>query len=99
MAEMPEFMAEKGMAVGRIYTEDVIKAANAAAHERFGINDVAKRFFRPYLYLNDEVIMEAKLDHSAVEQAVADALRRAAAQIDPSDASGPLLNQTAVSPE
>jgi predicted AlkP superfamily pyrophosphatase or phosphodiesterase len=72
--EMPEFMAEKGMAVKRIYNEDVIKAANAAALSKFGIKDVAKRYFRPYLYLNEEAISAAKLDHSIVEQAVADAL-------------------------
>ena len=71
---MPEFMAEKGMAVGRIHNEDVIKAANAAALSKFGIKDVAKRYFRPYLYLNEEAISAAKLDHSIVEQAIADAL-------------------------
>jgi len=74
MAEMPEFMAEMGMAVGRMHTEDVIEAANAAAFSKFGIEDAAKRFFRPYLYLNEEVIEAAKLDHSMVEQAVAAAL-------------------------
>ena len=74
MAEMPEFMAEIGMAVGRIHTEDVIAAANAAAFSKFGIEDAAKRFFRPYLYLNEAVIEAAKLDHSMVAQAVADAL-------------------------
>jgi predicted AlkP superfamily pyrophosphatase or phosphodiesterase len=74
MAEMPEFMAEIGMAVGRIHTEDAIAAANAAAFSKFGIEDAAKRFFRPYLYLNEEVIEAAKLDHSMVAQAVADAL-------------------------
>jgi predicted AlkP superfamily pyrophosphatase or phosphodiesterase len=74
MAEMPEFMAEIGMAVGRIHAEDVIEAANAAAFSKFGIEDAAKRFFRPYLYLNEAVIEAAKLDHSMVAQAVADAL-------------------------
>ncbi len=74
MAEMPEFMAEMGMAVGRIYTEDVIEAANAAAFSKFGIEDAAKRFFRPYLYLNEAVIEAAKLDHSMVAQAIAAAL-------------------------
>jgi predicted AlkP superfamily pyrophosphatase or phosphodiesterase len=74
MAEMPEFMAEIGMAVGRIHTEDVIEAANAAAFSKFGIEDAAKRFFRPYLYLNEEVIEAARLDHSMVAQAVAAAL-------------------------
>jgi predicted AlkP superfamily pyrophosphatase or phosphodiesterase len=74
MPEMPEFMAKKGMAVGRIHTEDVIKAVNEIGMAKFGIKDVAKRFFRPYLYLDDEVIKAAKLERSIVEQAVADAL-------------------------
>jgi predicted AlkP superfamily pyrophosphatase or phosphodiesterase len=74
MAEMPEFMAEKGLAVGRIHTEDVHKAVNEIGMAKFGIKDVAKRFFRPYLYLNDEAIKAAKLERSTVEQAVADAL-------------------------
>jgi ribosomal protein S25 len=37
---------------------------------------IAKRFFRPYLYLDGEVIKAAKLERSTVEQAVADALPR-----------------------
>lgn len=76
MPEMPELMASKGMAVGRIHTEDMIEAANAAALSKFGIKDVAKRFFRPYLYLNDDIIKKAKLDRSVVAQAVADTLTR-----------------------
>ena len=74
MAEMPEFMAERGMEVGRIHTEDVIKTVNQVGLDRFGVENLAKRFFRPYLYLNDEVIAAAKLDRSLVEQTVADAL-------------------------
>ena len=76
MVEAPEFMASKGMAVGRIHTEDIIEAANDAGFAKFAIKGVAKRFFRPYLYLDEEVIKAANLDHSVVEQAVADALTR-----------------------
>jgi predicted AlkP superfamily pyrophosphatase or phosphodiesterase len=76
MAEMPEFMAEKGLAVGRIHTEDVINAVNEIGFDQFGIMGIAKRFFRPYLYLDGEVIKAAKLERSTVEQAVADALTR-----------------------
>ncbi len=74
MAEMPEYMTEKGMVVGRLHTEDVIDAANAAAFSKFGIKNVAKRFFRPYLYLNEKVIKAAKLEQAVVAQAVADGL-------------------------
>jgi predicted AlkP superfamily pyrophosphatase or phosphodiesterase len=76
MAEMPEFMAGKGMAVGRIHTGDVLKAVNEIGMAKFGVQNVAKRFFRPYLYLNEKVIEEAKLERSTVEQGVADALTR-----------------------
>ena len=76
MPEMPEFMAGKGLAVGRIHAEDVIKAVNEIGLAKFGIKGVAKRFSRPYLYLNDEGIKKAKLERSTVEQAVADALTR-----------------------
>jgi len=74
MAEAPEFMASMGMAVGRIYTEEIIKIANDATFEKFGIKDITKRFFRPYLYLNEKVITDAKLDRVAVERVIADAL-------------------------
>ncbi len=76
MAEMPEFMAEKGMAVGRIHTEDIVNAVNEIGMAKFGVQNVAKRFFRPYLYLNEKVIEAAKLERSTVEQGVADALTR-----------------------
>jgi predicted AlkP superfamily pyrophosphatase or phosphodiesterase len=76
MPEMPEFMAVKGLAVGRIHTEDVIKAVNEIGLAKFGVQNVAKRFFRPYIYLNDEGIKKAKLERSTVEQEVADALTR-----------------------
>lgn len=74
MPEMPEYMAEKGMDVGRLHSEDIIKAANAAGRARFGVDKIAKRFYRPYLYLDDKAIAAAKLDRAEVERAVADDL-------------------------
>jgi predicted AlkP superfamily pyrophosphatase or phosphodiesterase len=74
MAEMPEFMAANGMAVGRIHTEDVIKAVNEIGFAEFSITDVAKRFFRPYLYLDQKIIESAKLDYQVVVQEIADRL-------------------------
>jgi len=40
----------------------------------FGVDEIVRFFYRPYLYLNDEKIAAAKLDGTKVEQAVADAL-------------------------
>jgi predicted AlkP superfamily pyrophosphatase or phosphodiesterase len=74
MPEMPEAMAELGMQVGRLYPEDVIQRANQAAQQAFGIEEVARFFFRPYLYLNDQVISEAGLHRDDVERVVAESL-------------------------
>ncbi len=74
MAEMPEFMAENGMPVGRIHSDEIEMIANEAAFDRFGIKGAVQRFFRPYLYLDVKVINEANLDLSEVEEGVADAL-------------------------
>lgn len=74
MAEMPEFMTESGMQSGRITNEDVIRAANDSASRKFGINGVVKSFFRPYLYLKNDVILDAGKDSSIVAQGIAKAL-------------------------
>ncbi len=74
MPEMPEAMAELGMQVGRLYSEDVVERANEAAKAAFGVEGVTRFFFRPYLYLDDEVIEAAGLARSEVEGVVAASL-------------------------
>jgi predicted AlkP superfamily pyrophosphatase or phosphodiesterase len=74
MADMPEYMTGLGYAAGRLYPDDVIKAANEAGRRLFGINEVVRFFFRPYLYLDNEKISAAKLDPTVVERRVAPAL-------------------------
>ncbi|MGF1759852.1 alkaline phosphatase family protein [Photobacterium sagamiensis] len=71
MADMPEYISEQGYKVGRLYSEQVVALANQAGEELFGIKDVSRFFFRPYLYLNDETLAKAKLDKATVEQAIA----------------------------
>ena len=73
MADMPEYMTELGYAAGRLVPEEIVVAANQAG-QKLGIDEVVRFFFRPYLYLNDEKIAAAKLDHAQVEQAIANAL-------------------------
>lgn len=73
MADLPEYMTELGYAAGRLIPEEIVAAANQAG-QQLGIDEVVRFFFRPYLYLNDEKITAAKLDHARVEQAVAIAL-------------------------
>jgi predicted AlkP superfamily pyrophosphatase or phosphodiesterase len=74
MAEMPEYMSELGYAAGRLYTEDVVAAADEIGERLFGVNDVTNMFFRPYLYLDRQKIAAAGLDHVDVEAAIAAAL-------------------------
>jgi len=74
MPEMPEAMAELGLRVGRLYPEDVVRRADDVARSQFGIAGAVRFFFRPYLYLNREVVEAAGSDSDEVEQAIAAAL-------------------------
>jgi len=73
MADMPEYMTELGYQAGRLEPEKIIKTANDVGKE-FGIHEIVRFFYRPYLYLDDDRIAAAKLDRIKVEQAIADAL-------------------------
>jgi len=74
MAEMPEAMAEAGFRVGRLEPQDVVRRGDEVARSRFGIKGAVRSFFRPYLYLDREVIEAAGSDPDEVEQTIAAAL-------------------------
>jgi predicted AlkP superfamily pyrophosphatase or phosphodiesterase len=71
MADMPEYISEQGYSVGRLYSEDVTALADQAGEDLFGVKNITRFFFRPYLYLDEAVIAESKLDQTTVEQAIA----------------------------
>jgi predicted AlkP superfamily pyrophosphatase or phosphodiesterase len=73
MADLPEYMSELGFAAGRLEPEGIVKAANQVG-QQLGIEEVVRYFFRPYIYLDDEKIGAAKLDHAQVAQVIASAL-------------------------
>jgi arylsulfatase A-like enzyme len=73
MADMPEYMTEVGYKAGRLEPDQIVATANEVG-QKFGIDEVIRFFYRPYLYLNDEKIAAAKLDRTKVELAIADAL-------------------------
>jgi predicted AlkP superfamily pyrophosphatase or phosphodiesterase len=73
MADMPEYMTELGYKAGRLDPEKIVAAANKVG-QKFGVDEIVRFFYRPYLYLNDEKIAAAKLDRLKVEHAIADAL-------------------------
>jgi predicted AlkP superfamily pyrophosphatase or phosphodiesterase len=73
MADMPEYMTELGYAAGRLDPDGIAAIANKTGNS-FGIDEVVRFFFRPYLYLDEEKIAAANLDRTIIEQAVAAAL-------------------------
>ena len=76
MPEAPEVLAAQGMKVGRIDPMEIIGIAQRVGRETFGLEEAFVRaFYRPYLYLNSQVIAEAGLEQDAVEGAIAEALQ------------------------
>ena len=73
MADMPEYMAELGYETGRLEPLEIIRVANQAGKE-LGVKGAVRFFFRPYIYLDNEKIAEAKLEPSLVAKTIAAAL-------------------------
>jgi predicted AlkP superfamily pyrophosphatase or phosphodiesterase len=95
MADMPEYMTGLGFKAGRLDPDGIVATANKAG-QTLGVDGVARFFFRPYLYLNNEKIDAAKIDRAKVEQAIADALTDSEG-IALAIPSGPLSSQNASS--
>lgn len=76
MAEMPEYMAELGYEVGRLYSDDIVTRVNEIGLELYGIHELTKTFFRPSLYLDQDKIKKAGLDNEHVERSIAAALTK-----------------------
>ncbi len=74
MAEMPEYASELGHEVGRLYSDEVVALARAAAQELFGEPDLVKEFFRPYLYLDADKLRLAELERNLVAERIGRAL-------------------------
>ena len=71
MAEMPEYMNQQGLDVGRIYSDDIVTITNGLGKKMFDIDSIAKSFFRPSLYLDETKIERAGLEIEMVEDSIA----------------------------
>jgi predicted AlkP superfamily pyrophosphatase or phosphodiesterase len=76
MAEMPEYMNEQGLEVGRIYSEDIVNLTNQIGKKQFNLDAIAKSFFRPSLYLDTDLIKNSGLDLNQVEDLIAQELSK-----------------------
>jgi predicted AlkP superfamily pyrophosphatase or phosphodiesterase len=73
MSDMPEYMTELGYKAGRLDPDEIVATSNKVG-QHFGVDEIVRFFYRPYIYLNDEKIAAAKLDRMKLEHAIADAL-------------------------
>jgi predicted AlkP superfamily pyrophosphatase or phosphodiesterase len=74
IAELPEYMAERGMDSGRLTPDVILAAVERISKERFGVGGLVRFYYRPYIYLNREQIAEAGLDPAEVREILAEAL-------------------------
>jgi len=74
MAEMPEYMAERGVDAGRLTPDVLMAAVERIGKEIFGVADIVRFYYRPYLYLDRERIEAAELSPDEVREALAEAL-------------------------
>lgn len=73
MADMPEYLTELGYKAGRLDPDEIIAEANKVG-QTFGIDEVVRFFYRPYIYLNEGKIAASAIPLIQVEHAIADAL-------------------------
>lgn len=74
IAELPEYMAERGLDTGRLTPDVIMAAVERISEERFGVDGLVRFYYRPYLYLDRERIEEAGLNPDEVREALAEAL-------------------------
>jgi predicted AlkP superfamily pyrophosphatase or phosphodiesterase len=74
IAELPEYMAERGMDTGRLTPDVIMAAVERISEERFGNSDLVRFYYRPWLYLDQERIAAAGLELDVVREAMAEAL-------------------------
>jgi predicted AlkP superfamily pyrophosphatase or phosphodiesterase len=74
IAELPEYKAEMGFDAGRLTTDVVLEAAQRIAKQFYGLDDLVKFYYRPFVYLDNDVLAAAELNMESVNEAMAEAL-------------------------
>jgi len=71
MAEIPEYVSSMGIPAGRLLPAAIIEAARRLGREAFGLDDVVKFYYRPFLYLRAEQIEASGLGVETVREKLA----------------------------
>lgn len=75
-AELPEYKTEMGFDAGRLTTDVVLAAAQRISKQLFGLDNLVKFYYRPFVYLDDDVLAAANLNKKTVNESLAEALTR-----------------------
>jgi predicted AlkP superfamily pyrophosphatase or phosphodiesterase len=76
ISEMPEYMSEHGYDAGRLTPDLIVAAANRYGEEEFGLDEIVRFYYRPYLYLDYGRIDLVGLDEDEVREMLAHALNK-----------------------
>jgi predicted AlkP superfamily pyrophosphatase or phosphodiesterase len=76
MPEAPEYVSSLGAPAGRLWPATIVDAAQRLGREAFGLDEVVKFYYRPFLYLRAEHIEAAGLDPETVREGLARLLTR-----------------------
>ncbi len=74
MAELPEYKAELGFDAGRLTPDVILEAAARFGKQAYGREDLVKFYYRPFIYLDEDVLAAADLDKEKMASAMATAL-------------------------
>ena len=76
MAELPEYKTEQGFDAGRLTSDVVLASATRIGKQLYSSDDLVKFYYRPFVYLDEDVISAAGLQKEQVASAIAQALTR-----------------------
>ena len=71
MSDMPEYAAEQGKDAGRLYSDEILAMAREISAEMFASEQIVKDFFRPFLYLDSDILAGKGLSREKVSTAIA----------------------------
>jgi predicted AlkP superfamily pyrophosphatase or phosphodiesterase len=71
----PEYLAEKGLAVGRLDPAEIARLADSALDERFGEGDWCAKVLNPGLFLRTEPMRQYKVAPEDAERVAAESIR------------------------
>jgi arylsulfatase A-like enzyme len=74
--ELAEYMVEQRYDAGRLTSDVVMAALDRISEAEFGVGNLVRFYYRPYVFLDNEAIEAAGLNPAVVREVLAEALTR-----------------------